>query len=201
MTFAAFQAQFDATGPEKGDGYFPYHFDGMSADERALARGMLEQRALAGDTVDLDGLRLVGDDETAARLEAAAALDRRYGIRWEVARRETLVAIRNDPVPLQPLIERADDRDADVSKAAAQALGRHRLPHSFAAPLADRLVDGRHEQALLWLVKAWLSTMGEEIWQVPVFDANLPFIRAVMAQAPRRRAEMLRDREARTSDG
>lgn len=191
MTWPVFIAQFQAKGRDKAEGYFPFHFEGMSDEERARARAMMEARGVEGDTTDLDGLRLIGDASTVAKLEAARTQDGVQGIAFEVARRETLFVLTRDAdhlAPLLMLLDAPEDRD---SAFAAQALARHPLPSTFAPKLAARMLDGHHEVALLWIVKAWLSARGEDVWQVPVFDAHLPFIRQVMAARPANRAALL----------
>ncbi|WP_314375891.1 hypothetical protein [Sphingomonas paucimobilis] len=191
MTWPVFIAQFHAVGRDKAEGYFPFHFEGMSEDERARARVMMEARGVEGDTTDLDGLRLIGDAASVAKLQAAQAMDRVHGIAFEVARRETLFALTNDAdhlAPLLTLLDAPEDRDLAF---VAQALARHPLPPSFASYLESRIVDGRHEVALLWIIKAWISAKGEPVWRVPVFDANLPFIRKVIAARPATRAVLL----------
>ncbi|WP_375244866.1 hypothetical protein [Sphingomonas parapaucimobilis] len=191
MTWPVFVTQFQATGRDKAEGYFPFHFEGMSEDERTRARSMMEARGVEGDMTDLDGLRLIGDAGSIARLEAAQAVDRVHGIAFEVARRETLFALTQDAEHLAPLLNLLDASEDRDSAFAAQALARYPLPPSFAPSLAARMVDGRHEIALLWIVKAWLSSRGEAAWQVPVFDANLPFIRKVMAARPAVRESLM----------
>lgn len=61
VTWTDFCRQFDAAGRDKADGYSPFHFGGSSASELDHARTMLEERSAAGDTVDGDGLRLIGN--------------------------------------------------------------------------------------------------------------------------------------------
>lgn len=191
MTWPAFIAQFHAKGRDKAEGYFPFHFEGMSDDELAHARVMMEARGVEGDTTDLDGLRLIGDAATIAKLDAARVADAAHGVAFEAARRETLFALTHDADHLAPLLVLLDAPEDRNSAVAAQALARHPLPSSFAPLLAARILDGRHEVALLWIVKAWLSARGEPVWQVPVFDANLPFIRQVMAARPADRSTVL----------
>lgn len=191
MTWASFIAQYDATGRQKGEGYFPAHFAGMSAEERDRARDMLEARARTGDTTDIDGLRLIGDDGSVAVLAEMASADASRGVPFETNRRETLFALTRDPRQLEPLLARLDDREDRDAALAAQAIARQPLPASFAGPLAGRIVDGRHEVALIWIVKAWLSAQGVAIWEVPEFDRQVAFIREVTRAAPARRAAIL----------
>lgn len=191
MTWTAFSEQYEAKGREKADGYFPFHFEGMDATELTQARALMEARGSAGDTTDLDGLRLIGDAGSIAVLEAAEVQDKRLGIAFECARRETLFALTGNVRFIAPLIDRLDTREDRDSAFAAQAIARHQLPPTLAPALASRITDGRHEIALLWIVKAWLSAQGEAIWQVPVFDANLPFIRSVIAERPAARRRLM----------
>ncbi|MFV0624686.1 hypothetical protein ACBY01_11860 [Sphingomonas sp. ac-8] len=196
MTWTAFIVQYDAQGREKAEGYFAFHFAGMDTEEIARARAMMQARGVAGDTTDLDGLRLIGDAGSIVALEAAQPQDKAKGIAFEAARRETLFALTQDPRHLVPLIDRLDVREDRDAALAAQAIARHPLPSFLTPALAARITDGRHEAALSWIVKAWLSARGEAIWQVPVFDANLPFIRSVLSARPAARAALLADWQA-----
>ncbi len=193
MTWTAFQEQYEARGREKAEGYFPFHFEGMTAAELDRARRMLEARGAQGDTTDIDGLRLIGDDQSVARLIAAEPGDTIYGMAFETARRETLFALTGAAAHLAPLLEGTDGGNQDDAALAAQALGRHPLPATLAAPIEGRIADGRHDRALIWLVKAWLSTQGVPIWRSEIFDQQVPFIRAVTQARPGRRAALLAD--------
>jgi hypothetical protein len=191
MTWTAFIAQFNATGRQKGEGYFPAHFEGMSEQEESRARQMMEERAALGDTTDIDGLRLIGDAGTVERLTAIASEDRRYGVPFAVNRCETLFVLTQDTRHLEPLLAILDDREDRDAAFAAQAIARHPLPTTFAPALAERIRDGRHEISLIWIVKAWLSTQGIAIWQSGMFDAHLRFIQDVTRARPADRGTLL----------
>lgn len=191
MTFAAFLTQYEATGREKADGYFPAHFSGMSDDERARARAMMLDRALDGDTIDMNGLRLIGDDGTAVRLEAAGTETVRFGFRLDIVRRETLFGLTGDPRHLAGCLTWLDDADPSAREFAAEALARHRLPPDLADPLARRLADGQHEDIALPLAIAWLGTHGLDASAAEDFQRHLPFIRSVLNTPPARRPAVL----------
>lgn len=191
MTWTAFIAQFDATGRQKGEGYSPTHFEGMSDGELSRARQLMEERAGLGDTTDIDGLRLIGDAGTVERLLALAPADRRHGVPFAVNRCETLFLLTQDPRHLEPLLAHLDEDEDRDAAFAAQAIARHPLPRAFAPALAERIRDGRHEVALIWIVKAWLSTQGIAIWQPAIFDAHVPFIRDVTRARPADRYAIL----------
>ncbi|QYE34408.1 hypothetical protein KZX46_16745 [Polymorphobacter sp. PAMC 29334] len=193
MTFSDFQRQYDAVAQEKGEGYFPFHFAGMSGDELAHARSMLLERALAGDTVDLDGLRLVGDATTVTGLRAAANRVASLGARWDIVRRETLFQLTSEPAELEPLLAMTDGGSDDEAKMAAEALARHSLPGDFGERIAERLTDGRHECIVGPLVDAWLASRGVRIWEMSVFQKHLTFIKAACAAGPARRKKILAD--------
>ncbi len=120
MTWPAFIAQFHAKGRDKAEGYFPFHFEGMSDDELARARVMMEARGVEGDTTDLDGLRLIGDAATIAKLDAARMADAAHGVAFETARRETLFALTRDADHLAPLLVLLDAPEDRNSAFAAQ---------------------------------------------------------------------------------
>ncbi len=191
MTWTAFIAQFEATGRQKGEGYFAAHFEGMSEQEKSRARRMMEDRASLGDTTDIDGLRLIGDAETVERLTALASEDPRYGVPFAVNRCETLFALTQDARYLEPLLAHLDDHEDRDAAFAAQAIARHPLPEAFVPALAERIRDGRHEVALIWIVKAWLSAQGIAIWQPAIFDAHLRFIQDVTRVRPAARNAIL----------
>lgn len=191
MIFPDFLAQYQAQ--EKGQGYFPFHFEGMMEEERACARAMLLERALGGDTVDLDGLRLIGDARTAARLEAAKDLDAAHGYRFAVLRLETLFVLTGDANHMLDLLKWIDGSDADAQELAALALARHPLPSVLARAIVERLADGRHEKIAGSLMDAWLATQGEPIWDMAVFQRHLPLIRRVLNARPAQRPRILAD--------
>jgi hypothetical protein len=192
MTFAIFVRQYAATPPAKLDGYVALDFEGMSADELVRARAMLLDRALGGDTIDLDGLRLVGDADTVIRLTAAAEdLDATFGPRFGVVRRETLFALTSDIRHLAGLLASIDAGEPEIRRIAAEALSRRALPAELADAIADRLADGRHEDVVLPLVKAWLATQGEPVIGLAAFQQRLPLVRAVVSAPPSARSKIL----------
>jgi hypothetical protein len=194
VTYATFLRQYEASPPEKLDGYFPFHFDGMSEAERARARAMLLDRALDGDTIDLDGLRLVGDADTVSRLKAAEGLDATYGPQFDVVRRETLFALTQDYRELAGILPWIDSGELEVRRFAAEALSRHALPTALAPAITERLADGRHEEVVIPLVKAWLSTQGEPVLDLATFQQRLPLIRSIVSAQPAMRPELMEKR-------
>ena len=197
MTFATFLRQYEATPPEKLDGYFPFHFEGLSADELDRARGLLLDRALRGDTIDLDGLRLIGDAETVARLIAAEGLDATFGPRFDVVRRETLFALTGEAGHLAGLLPWIDGGEVEIRGFAAEALARHALPADLAGLIVARLADGRHEDVAIPLVKAWLATQGEPIIGLAAFQRRLPLVRAIVSAPPSARPGIMAEQARR----
>ena len=173
------------------EGHFPADFEGMSNHERARARDMLLERALAGDTVDLDGLRLIGNAQTAARLEVANDLDAVHGARFGIVRLEVLFVLTGDANHLLELLRWVDGTDADAQEFAALALARHALPSVLAGSIVERLADGRHEAVAGPLVDAWLATQGHAIWDMMVFQRHLPLIKKVLNARPVQRPALL----------
>jgi hypothetical protein len=197
VTFPAFLQQYEATPPEKLDGYFPFHFEGMSASELDRARAMLLDRALRGDTIDLDGLRLVGDADTVARLAAAEGLDATFGPRFDVVRRETLFVLTGDARHLAGLLVWTDGGEVEIRRFAAEALSRHALPAELAPPIVARLADGRHEEVAIPLIKAWLATQGEPIIGLAAFQQRLPLVRAIVSAQPSARPGIMAEQARR----
>jgi hypothetical protein len=191
VTWTAFIAQFHATGRQKGEGYSAAHFEGMSEQEKSRARQMMEERAARGDTIDIDGLRLIGDAGTVERLTTLASEDRRYGVPFAVNRCATLFVLTRDAHHLEPLLALLDDGEERDAALAAQAIARHPLPKTFAHALAERIRDGRHEVSLIWIVKAWLSAQGIAIWLPDMFAAHLGFIQDVTRTHPADRGTLL----------
>jgi len=118
MTWADFKRQYDAEGREKADGYSPGDFDGMSEDERAQARSMMLERALRGDTIDLSGLRYVGDADTIARLEDARGIVAQLGWRDDIIRHDVLYDLTGEAHFLTDLAHYLDGRDAEAQERA-----------------------------------------------------------------------------------
>lgn len=191
MTLSQFLQQYGAQGQEKGDGYLARHFEGLSPAELERARDMLLQRAFQRDTVDLDGLRLIGDRRTIESLEAAAGLAATLGSRFDVVRRETLFALTRDAHHLAGLFQLIDEEDVDIARFAADALARHPLPANFAGPIVERLADGQHEASIIPLTKAWMSTQGQPILDSTAFQKHLPQIRAITSAPPAERPRVI----------
>jgi hypothetical protein len=197
VTFATFLRQYEAIPPEKLDGYFPFHFEGLSADELDRARAMLLERALRGDTIDQDGLRLVGDADTVARLLAAESLGATFGPRFDVVRRETLFALTGDAGHLAGLLPWIDGGEVEIRRFAAEALARHALPADLAEPIVARLADGRHEEVAIPLVKAWLATQGQPVIGLAAFQQRLPLVRAIVSATPSARPGIMAEQARR----
>lgn len=194
MSFATFLHRYQSTPPEKLDGYSAADFADMSVEERAQARAMLTERGLAGDTIDIDGLRYVGDEQTVAALIAAEARAADFGPVFDIVRLETLFVLTADPRHLARLLAWIDGPDAKARSFAAETLTRHRLPADAADAIVVRLADGRHEDIVRQLVEAWLATRGEPIGSdLAAFQRWLPLVRAILAAAPAKRPELLMD--------
>lgn len=191
MTFARFLQQFEAIGRIKGDGYDPAMFSGMTDAELARARSMMLERGLAGDTVDLSGLRHVGDEATIAALRRASAPAGEGGAGWDMIRLETLFALTGEPAVLAPLLDQLDRGTGESRRQAAQILAGLPLPASLAAALAHRLCRLRYRHLALPLSQAWLTTQGLRLDRPGAFQAHLPLIRAIVAAWPWRRAPLL----------
>ncbi len=189
MTFAAFLAQYGATGRVKGDGYDRSMVADLTDAERERARAMLLERGLAGDTTDVAGLRLVADDATIAALREAAVLAPLRGVEWQVTRIETLFALTGDSADLHPLLTLLDIRR--TREPAAQALARVALPFAFAVPLATRLGRWRYRRVALPLVIAWLQTRELDLRDPVAFQSHLPLVRRIVRALPWRRMSVL----------
>ena len=187
MTWYAFQRQYDARGREKGDGYSPGDFDELTPEERARARAMMLARALRGDTIDLSGLRYIGDAGTVVALRAADALD------WDsdIIQLDVLFDLTWDERYLLALARYLDARAPDKQESAANTLSWRALPATFEPLLVARTCDGRHEGALLALLSAWIGLHEGERCDMTCFQRHLAFIRRVKRTAPRRRHVLL----------
>jgi hypothetical protein len=194
MTFAAFLRQYEATPPDNLDGYFPFHFEGMRREERDRARTMLLDRALSGHTIELDGLRLIGDAQTIAALQDAEAGTAQYGADFSITLREVLAVLMANTRPLDGLFAWIDGDDANVAERAAETLARHLLPRDFLEPLTARLCDGDHEAIISSLISAWWSAGRSEIMNMHVFQRELPFIRRLSATPPLARRSLLEEK-------
>ena len=187
MTFARFLQQYEATGREKGDGYDPSMFGGMTAAELERARAMLLDRALAGDTVDLAGLRWVGDEAVVAALRGASG----HRADWDMGRIETLFALTGDAAAIRPLLDYVDGADAAERVRGARVLAGLPLPAGLARPLADRLCRAWRRDVVLPLAQAWLATQGLGVTDPAEFQARLPLIRLIVHAWPWRRRRVL----------
>jgi len=192
MSFATFLRRYHSTPPEKMDGYSAADFADMSVEERAQARAMLTERGLTGDTIDIDGLRYVGDEQTVAALSAAEDSAAEFGPVFDIVRLETLFVLTGDPHHLARLLAWVDGPDERARSFAAETLTRHRLPADFADPIVARLTDGRHEDVVRQLVEGWIATRGEPTGSnLAEFQRWLPLVRAILEAAPASRAALL----------
>jgi hypothetical protein len=192
MSFKRFLCIYEAPSPTKRDGYSSSDFADMSDEERTRARAMLLERGLTGDTIDIDGLRYVGDQQTVAALTAAEDRAGDLGPVFDVQRLVTLSVLTGDPRHLLSLLAWVDGSDATARTFAAQALARQTLPADFAALITQRLTAGLHEDVVLPLVEAWLATRGELVsTDMVAFQRRLPLIRAMCAARPAARARLL----------
>jgi len=187
MTFARFMQQYRAVGREKGDGYDPSMFEGLTAGEREQARGLLLERGLRGDTVDLNGLRWLGDDAVVAALRGAVL----PGGDKDMARIETLFALTDDPAELDPLWLYLDGRDGDERRRSAWLLARLPLPAGLASALAGRLCRARLGEAALPLALAWLATQGVPASDPATLATRVPLVRSILDAWPWRRRRVL----------
>lgn len=193
MSFKDFIRQYEAKPPERLDGYSASDFADMSEEERVHARTMMLERALAGDTVDLAGLRYVGNEQTAASLKAYMQhVPSNRGPRFDIQCVETLFDLTADPQYLVQLISWTDGSDKAFRGFAAEALPRHVLPADLADPIISRLTDGSHEDMVRPLVEAWLTTRGEFIGtDMTAFQRCLPLIRTLCDSPPAVRMKLL----------
>jgi hypothetical protein len=189
MAWGDFQRQYHATGREKGDGYSPADFDGMTPAERDRARAMMLVRALDGDTVDLLGLRHVGDAGTVATLDAAAALATRLGWRWELDRLTVLLDLTDDWRRLDAFTPYLDGRDTEAQSRAAYILEDFVLPPALEPFVLQRIADGRHEAAILPLLTLWIA-LRRQVRGFTVRDQD-QLIHRVAHAPPGRRPAML----------
>ena len=191
VTWTDFRRQYDAQGREKADGYSRKDFEGMTLDERTLARTMMLERALDGDTIDLGGLRHVGDADTASTLASAGETTSRHGWRYDVLRREVLFELTGDHGCLTGLAPYLDGRDAEMQEGAAQAIGWYVLPPECRSFLEERIVDGRHEAGILSLMKAWIALERRTVCDPECFQRHLGLVRMISRSAPTRRRALL----------
>jgi hypothetical protein len=192
MSFKSFLCIYEAPPSTRRDGYSPSDFADMSDEERTRARAMLLERGLTGDTIDIDGLRYVGDQQTVTALTAVENRAADFDPVFDAQRLETLFVLTGDPHHLFSLLAWVDGSDAPARAVAAQALARQKLPADFAALIAQRLTEGRHEDVVLSLVQAWMATRGELIgMDMAAFQRHLPLIRAVCKARPAARAQLL----------
>jgi hypothetical protein len=193
MTWADFKRQYDAEGREKADGYSPGDFDDMSGNESTRARSMMLERALRGDTVDLSGLRYVGDAQTVAALEGSAGLVAQLGWRDDTVRHDVLYHLTGDTRFLTDLTRYLDGCDSEAQERAARSFTYVLLPPEFELFLVDRIADGRHEAAILPLLQAWIGLRKRSVCDVMCFQRHLDFIRRVNDASFTQRRAMLTD--------
>ena len=197
MAWGDFLRQFEAQGREKGDGYSPRDFDGMSQDERVRARAMMLERALTGDDIDLlSGLRYIGDAATAATLDAAAATTANFGWSFDITRLQVLFELTGQQRYLTDLARYLDGRDPKAQERAGYALTWYVLPPEAEPFLLDRIADGRHDPALLPLLKAWIALHQRAMCDTPCFQRNIALVRTVSNARPFSRRALLADAAA-----
>lgn len=112
MSFKTFLRMYEAAQTTKRDGYSPSDFADMSDEERIRARAMLLERGLTGDTIDIDGLRYVGDQQTVTALMAAENCAADFGPVFDTQRLETLFVLTGDPHHLLSLLTWVNGMDA-----------------------------------------------------------------------------------------
>lgn len=190
MSWAEFQRQYDAVGRDKADGYAPGYFDGMSDQDLARARAMMLERALAGDTIDLSGLRYIGDADTVVRLAAMEESDA-FDWNYDITRHEVLFELTGDPQYLTSLARYLDGRDAEAQERVAGVLAQYVLPPEAETFVVDRIVDGEHEAAVLSLIRAWIAIQQRSVCDIMCFQRHLDLIRSVNRAKPRHRAALL----------
>ena len=191
MSVAAFLRQYRAVGREKGDGYDHAMFADMSERQRARARAMLLRRGTGGDTIDLSGLRFVGDETVVATLRAGAGRGALQTADRDLVVRETLFALTGKISELDPVLAWLDSGNAEARQRAAELLGRLALPPAMAAPIARRLGQWRLGRAALPLAVAWLTTQGISTCRADEFRTHLPLLRRIVNAWPWRRAAVL----------
>ena len=210
MSLASFLRQYHATGRDKVDGYAAAMFADMTEDERARARAMLLERGLAGDTVDLHGLRFVGDAATVAALRAAAERTTPGNPHFDAQRCETLRVLtggdedpRRDAAqrrpPARPRRAKAppDRRAGDGSEAATLVGGPLRsalVALAFLVPGLAAVGYGVHALATLWAALrngAPVIDTDSGVFAAPVLGLFLIVVAAtlLMPLVDRRRAE------------
>jgi len=193
MSLPDFLEQYHASGREKGDGYSAGMFEDLTADERRLALGLLLVRGLAGDTVDLAGLRYVADEDAIARLRAAQGQGPFLRPDRDMVRRETLFQLTGEPTELMPLLAYIDGRADQPRRQAAELLAQLPLPSVFADLIALRLTSWRWRDLALPLATAWLNSQGQAAYDVSGFQSSLPLVRAIVDRPWWRRAALLRE--------
>ena len=191
MSWTRFLLQYRASGRIKADGYDPAMFADMTAEEVGTARAMLLERGIAGDTIDLHGLRYLGDDTVVAELRAAGGRDAMRPADRDISRCEMLFVLTGDPADLRPILHHLDSRVAAERALAANCLARLDLTPVFRDALARRLVSFRHRAVALPLIQAWLVTQGVPANDPIVFHAQLPLIRRILARAWWRRGVLM----------
>lgn len=191
MTWDRFIAQYEAQGREKGDGYLPSYFAGMTAEELATARAMMLRRALGGDSVDLDGLRYIGDADTVTALDAARSGSPAQEWSFDIVRLNVLYVLTDDQIYLAALSRYLDGGEADAQSRAAYVLASHVLPHEADEFLLQRLADGRHEPAFNGLMSAWIGLHERRRCDAMCFQRHLALIRRVSNAAPQDRPALL----------
>lgn len=191
MAWGDFLRQHEAQGRDKGDGYAPTDFAGMSPEERARAQSMMLARALDGDDIDLSGLRYIGDAATVAALDAGK--DSRPAQQWDydISRLDVLYSLTGDEVYLAALSRYLDSKDSQAQVRAAYVLAFHLLPPDAEPFLVDRISDGRHEAAFDGLLRAWIGLHEGAVCDVMGFQRHIDLVRRVYNAPPRQRRALL----------
>ena len=182
--------QYEAEGREKADGYSPADFDGLSEPERDRARAMMLDRALQGDSIDLSGLRYIGN---AVTIEALTASDATGRFAWDldVIRHQVLYELTAEQHWLTDLSLYLDGRNGEAQQRAANVFAWYVLPPAMGDFLADRIVDNWHEAAILPLIQAWIGVQMGQTCDLMCFQRHLDLIRSVANARPGRRRDLL----------
>jgi len=145
--FDRFMNQSRKQGREYGDGYAPFHFAGLTAEERDQALGLLMQQAVLGDGVAIDGLALLGTK--GAREELIRLLEQFPSPSAEhVAICEALFKVTGASEWQDCIVDDVGAADEFTRRRALAALERTSTPQSSRQVL-DIFVD-------------WLSTSQDE---------------------------------------
>ncbi len=191
MSWDRFRQQYEAQGRAKADGYSADHFAGMSDLEQAEARTLLLERALAGDTTDLSGLRHIGNAETISALAAFDHAADRFGCHYDIGRCEVLYDLTGNSAHLETLLRYLDGPPQAVQETAANAIAWHVLPPEAEPYIAARIADGRHDAIILPMLQTWIGIQQRAVCDSASFQRHLPLIRRVKDARPGKRQALL----------